>query len=69
MTRPVDEVSSEVLADDILWGAAAIGRFLGVDERRVYYLAERKQIPIKKIGHKTITASKRRLRELFRGDE
>jgi hypothetical protein len=60
----------EDLASDILWGCKAIGKFLGIkEERKVYYMVERKQIPTKKIGHRTLVASRRELRKLFGGDD
>ncbi len=33
------------LKDDMLKGAKAIAEFLGEDQRRVFYMLERKQIP------------------------
>ena len=38
------------LKDDRLKGAKAIAEFLGEDERRVFYLLEKKQIPGFKYG-------------------
>jgi hypothetical protein len=40
------------LADDLLDGAAAIAEFTGWSERRVFYLAETKQLPCFKVGSK-----------------
>ncbi len=36
--------------DDLLVGAAAIGRFLGASQRRAFYLLETRQVPSFKIG-------------------
>jgi hypothetical protein len=52
---------AERLADDLLWGAQAIADFLGVSVDRVYYLIRTKRLPISKLGHKTIVASRRKL--------
>ena len=38
------------LADDVLKGAREIGEFLGMSERRVYWLLENNQIPAFKLG-------------------
>jgi hypothetical protein len=55
------------LADDILFGATAIAAELGWPERRVYYLAERKALPVDKLGG-TLVSTKSRLRSFFAGD-
>lgn len=49
---------------DTLWGVEEIARFIGCPIRRAYYLIERGKIPVKKLSHRTIIASKRRLRAL-----
>jgi hypothetical protein len=36
--------------DEIVWGAAAIGRVIGRSERQVFYLAEIGAIPVRRIG-------------------
>ena len=38
------------LKDDTLKGARAIAEFLGEDERRVFYMLERRQLPAFKWG-------------------
>jgi hypothetical protein len=40
------------LADDMLYGAPAIARFLGQSERRVRYLAEKKLLPVFWVGNR-----------------
>jgi hypothetical protein len=45
-------------SDDVLWGAAAIARYIKRSKRQVYFLIQQKRIPVKKIGPKTIVASK-----------
>jgi hypothetical protein len=49
---------------DTLWGVGEIARFIGCPIRRAYYLIERGKIPVCKLSHRTIIASKRRLRAL-----
>ena len=49
---------------DLLWGARAIGQFLGIDDRQVWYQADRGLLPVKKQG-RLLTASKAALREHF----
>jgi len=41
-----------MLASDLLIGAAAIARHLGIERRAVYYLAERRLIPVVRIGRR-----------------
>jgi hypothetical protein len=48
-------------SDDLLWGAQAIADFLGISIDRVYYLLRMKRLPISKLGHKTIVASRKKL--------
>ena len=38
------------LADDLLDGVPEIAAFTGYSERRVYYLAEKKLLPLFKVG-------------------
>jgi len=49
---------------DLLWGAKAIGHFLGIDERQVWYQADRGLLPVKRQG-RLLTASKAALRKHF----
>jgi hypothetical protein len=48
------------LGDDLLFGARAIARELGVTERIVYYLTEKKAIPVFYTGGK-LTARRSQL--------
>ena len=59
---------TETLADDLLTGREAIGRFLGWEGRRVSRVAEAGGTPIKKIRGVGIVASKTALISFFRGD-
>ena len=49
------------LADDLLEGADEIATFMGWSRRRVFYAAERKLIPIFRIGNR-LSARKSTLR-------
>ncbi|HWX37546.1 MAG TPA: hypothetical protein VNZ53_60300 [Steroidobacteraceae bacterium] len=56
------------LSDDILWGVGGpngIAHYLGLDTRRAYYLIGRGAIPVRRLGRRTITASKKELCRLF----
>jgi hypothetical protein len=58
----------ETLADDLLWGVDGpdgIAAELGIPVRRAYYLIGIGKIPVRKIGHRTIAASRAELRRLF----
>lgn len=60
--------ASSPLAEDLLFGATAIAAELGWKERRVYYLAERKELPVDKVGG-SLVSTKTRLRSFFAGDK
>jgi hypothetical protein len=59
------EKLNEPLSDDLLWGVDAIAAFIGVPLRKAYYLIDAGKIPVRKFGHRTITASRVELRRLF----
>ncbi len=65
---PQETTEHPTLADDLLWGAGAIGRELGIPERKVFYQLERGNLPAKKIGGLWVS-SRTKLRELFHGVE
>jgi hypothetical protein len=48
-------------SDDLLWDGQAVADFLGIPLTRVYYLIRTGQLPIAKLGRKTIVASRRKL--------
>jgi hypothetical protein len=50
----------EGLADDVLWGVAAIAAYINRSERQTYYLIA-KGLPAKKIGRKIIMARRHEL--------
>jgi hypothetical protein len=56
--------SRPALAEDLIFGAEAIGVELGVTTRRAFHLLERHQIPAAKIG-KIWTTSRKALRAHF----
>ncbi len=41
---------TETIGDDLLRGAAKIAHYTGLPRRRIYHLAERKQIPVFRLG-------------------
>ena len=49
---------------DTLWGVQEIARFINCPIRRAYYLIERGKLPVRKLSHRTIIASKAKLRAL-----
>ena len=62
---PADDrgpANSPPLAEDMLRGADAIAAYIGESPRRVFYLAERKLIPVFKIGN-LLRARKSALRQ------
>jgi hypothetical protein len=60
----VAEEAQGALADDLIWGAAAIGDEIGVKKSKVFYLLEQRHIPAKKIGGLWV-GSRRQLRAAF----
>jgi hypothetical protein len=50
--KPAHSPQSDLLADDLLEGVAAIATFTGLKPRRVFYLAENGMLPLFKIGHR-----------------
>lgn len=51
---------------DLIWGAEAIGKVLGVTPRQAFHMLEKGQLPARKSGGKWV-ASRRRLQEHFEG--
>lgn len=52
---------------DLIWGAEAIGKAIGLSPRQAFHLLEKGELPARKSGGKWV-ASRRRLREHFEGD-
>jgi hypothetical protein len=59
----------ENLADDLLDGVAEIAAFTGLPERRVYYLAEKRLLPVFKLGDRKWQARKSTIRRHLDGLE
>jgi len=61
-----------LLADDVIWGIRGkrgIAAEIGITPARAYYLASRGKLPIRKLGHRTIVASRAELRRFLTGDK
>jgi hypothetical protein len=56
--------SEDSIGADLIRGAKAIAAFLGVNEKRVYYLSDHKHWPIGRIGS-TLVASRAALKEHY----
>ncbi len=63
MTTP----NTETLAADILRGARAIGEYTGLPTRQVFYLVEKNELPVFRLG-KIICARKSELRRELSAD-
>jgi len=50
-------------ASDLLWGTQSIADFLGLSLHEAQYLIRKGELPIGRLGPKTIIASKRRLQQ------
>jgi hypothetical protein len=59
-TEPIEKHDAPV-ATDLIVGAAAIAKELGVAENAVYHIARTKRLPIGRLGRNLI-ASRKRLR-------
>ena len=61
--------AEQSLADDLIWGVDGddgIAAFLGLEPQQVYYLIAKKKLRgIRKMGHRTIVASRSELRRQF----
>lgn len=58
------------LGDDIIWGVdgpTGIAAYLNIKPTQAYYLISRGKLPVRRLGHRTITASRSELRNFFRG--
>jgi hypothetical protein len=61
----------EKLADDLIWGVKGpngIAAELGTTVRHAYYLISKGAIPVRKLGARTVVASRSKLRERFGSD-
>lgn len=62
MMQKDDLPGTSRLSDDLMIGAAALAAWLGVPPRKVFYIAETKQLPFFKIGGK-LAARKSTIKE------
>jgi hypothetical protein len=63
---PQEKIPEPSLGDDLIWGMENIATEIGLPLRRIYYLHARGKLPfIKKIGHRTAFASRKKLRLFF----
>jgi hypothetical protein len=54
----------ESVADDAVWGVANIAAEIGRSRGQTYYLIAKGIIPVARLGHRTLLASRRQLRKL-----
>jgi hypothetical protein len=54
----------ESLANDVIWGVQGIADEIGRSPQQTYYLIARGKLPVHKLGHRTIIASRKQLRRL-----
>jgi hypothetical protein len=59
--------SNRALAEDLLWGVAAIAAEIGRTERQTYHMIEADKLPVKRLGPKIIVASRAELRAYLTG--
>jgi hypothetical protein len=62
-----DVFAEKPLAEDLIWGAAAIGDEIGVNRRKAYHLLENDLLPARKVGDLWV-ASRRALRRALAGE-
>jgi nucleotidyltransferase/DNA polymerase involved in DNA repair len=60
--------SDDALADELLWGAAAIGQEIGVGTRKAFHLLETRKIPAQKIGGLWVASRQKLRRRLVDGE-
>jgi hypothetical protein len=58
---PTTDEDKQAPSADLLWGAQAIADYLGIDVNSVYYKIRARQLPIAKLGRKTVVASRKKL--------
>jgi hypothetical protein len=58
---PIDSVTREESLD-LLWGVDSIAAFLKIKPAKAYYLIARGKLPVRKHGHRTISALRSELR-------
>lgn len=71
MSRKLESSPQTPLADDLIWGIrgrSGIAATLGIKPSQAYYLVASGKIPTRKIGHRTVVASRAVLRRYLSGD-
>ena len=66
-----DPPTESSLADDVIWGVGGergIAAEIGRSPQQTYYLIARGKLPVTKLGHRTIIASRKQLRRLTGND-
>jgi hypothetical protein len=66
-----ENFSPKSLADDTIWGVGGpngIAAEIGRTREQTYYLIKQGRLPVKKIGHRTIVASREQLRRHLAGE-
>jgi hypothetical protein len=64
-------LAPELLADDTIWGVSGehgIAAEIGRTPAQVYYLIARGVLPVRKLGHRTVVASRAQLRRLINNE-
>ena len=59
------------LADDVIWGVNGkngIAAELGIKPAQAYYLIARGVIPVRRLGHRTLVASRKQLQRLVENE-
>ena len=59
---------TDSLASDTVWGVGNIAAEIGIPTPKAYYLIAQGKIPVTKLGHRTVVASRSQLRRLLSGD-
>jgi hypothetical protein len=62
-------ISPESAAYDLLWGVPNIAKEIGRSTAQTYYLIAQGRIPVAKLGHRTVIASRKQLRRLAENSE
>jgi len=65
---PRTKIAEPTLGDDLIWGMDSIAAEIGLPLTRAYYLAATGKLPIRKVGHRTVVASREQLRRYLAGE-
>jgi hypothetical protein len=61
----MSDTAAADLNDDLIWGTQAIADFIGISLSECQYLIRQKELPIGRMGKKTLFASKKKLLKHF----